>query len=88
MRGHTYMQMDDLEWAMTRMVVGKRSSPWIFVSGTVGGLLAGVAFPIVLEPVIQGTPATTSGILWGFGLLAIGLVSVTASIITSFFRRG
>ena len=87
MRGHDYMEKADINWAWTRLVVGKRNSPWLALTNTLGGLLLGAGIPILVTPLISEVAPTTGGSLLGSGLSIFGIALLSASMTMSFFRR-
>ena len=83
MRGHDYMQSDDINWAVSRLIVGERPRVWAIVFSTVGALLAGAGIPIIADLFIGEPVSTAASAAWGFGLLTPGLVLLTLGLVKS-----
>jgi len=87
MRGHEHLEMSDITWAWNRLVVGKKSSTWLLVLNTVGGIILGIGVPVLLTPIVNNTAPTVSGLVLG-GLLSLaGISFVSVALTISFFRK-
>lgn len=84
--GHDYMQKGDIDWAWTRLVVGRRANAWLTVLNSVGGILLGAGIPIVVAPFLNDEPLQTSGLLLAMLLLVPGLVMMSLALAISVRR--
>jgi hypothetical protein len=85
--GHSYLQRGDIDWAWTRLVVGKRSNGWLNVLNSVGGVLLGAGIPVLVGPILENQPLPTSGILLAVILVVPGLIALSVALSISVFRR-
>lgn len=85
--GHDYMQRGDIDWAWTRLVVGKRNNPWVTIANTIGGLLLGAGIPILITPAATGQALTAGATLLGTATSLVGVCALSIAMTMSFFRR-
>jgi len=87
MRNHENLEIDDINWAWARLVVGKRNSLWTTTFVTLGALLAGAGIPILLGPLVTNTEMTAGGVLCGILLTLPGLIMLSVALTQSALRR-
>jgi len=86
--GHDYMQKGDIDWAWTRLVVGRKNNAWSVLLTTVGSLLFGAGIPLVIVQLSSPSSASSQGELILATSLAIpGVILLTIGLTLSFQRR-
>lgn len=88
MRGETYMQRTDIDWAAEQMLSGRKANPWPNFATGFGGAVAGFGAPYIIDALTSKvTDINTFSLTVGIIAFVVGAAAASTGATAIIQRR-